>query len=69
MEIKKSVIYKVFFNGKVVNNYAYKEPSNPSKFCLVEDANDVNTWMGSEIKNFGWDKIPNMKFVKVGVLR
>ncbi len=57
--------YKVYYNEKIVNNYAWKEPSNPNKFVLVEDDGDVNTWSYSEIIKFGWDKIPNMKFVEV----
>lgn len=56
--------YKVYYNGKVINNYAWREPSNPNLFVLVEDENDVNTWSYSEIIKFGWDKIPNIKIME-----
>lgn len=57
--------YKVYYNEKIVSNYAWREPSNPDKFYLIEDDNDVNTWSYSEIIKFGWDKIPNIKIVEV----
>ena len=65
MKIEKLKVYKAFYGDKIINNYAWKEPNNPGKFVLIENDGDVNTWFGYEIKNLGWDKIPNTKFVEV----
>lgn len=60
--LKTNSYYKVIYNGKVVNNYAFREPTNTEKFVLGDEM--VNSWSGREIKNLGWDKIQGITFVK-----
>lgn len=61
--------YKVYYNGKIVNNYDWREPNNPNKFVLVEDGNEVNTWFYSDIVKNGWNKIPGIKIITIGEVK
>ena len=61
--IKKNSYYVVKFNGKFVNNYAWREASNSALFVLGEEM--VQTWGGYQILNFGWNTIKGMTFEKV----